>query len=41
LPLRDALSFGVWFLSLFGSRVVWRGHLFQLSKGGKIVEVES
>nr|WP_183356077.1 bacteriohopanetetrol glucosamine biosynthesis glycosyltransferase HpnI [Geomonas silvestris] len=41
LPVRDALSFGVWFLSLFGSRVIWRGHLFQLSKGGKIVEVES
>jgi len=39
LPLRDALSFGVWALSLFGNRVVWRGHLFRLSKGGKIVEI--
>lgn len=41
LPVRDALSFGVWALSLFGNRVMWRGHLFHLSKGGKIAEVES
>ena len=39
LPLRDALSFGVWALSLTGNRVAWRGHLFSLSKGGKIVEI--
>jgi ceramide glucosyltransferase len=39
LPVRDALSFGVWTLSLLGDRVVWRGHLFRLSKGGKIVEI--
>jgi ceramide glucosyltransferase len=39
LPLRDALAFGVWALSLVGNRVVWRGHLFRLSKGGKIVEI--
>lgn len=36
LPLRDALSFGVWALSLVGSRVRWRGELFQLDKGGTI-----
>ena len=41
LPVRDALSFGVWALSLFGNRVVWRGHLFSLAKGGKIVEIGS
>lgn len=40
LPVRDALSFAVWALSLVGNRVVWRGHLFHLSKGGKIVEIE-
>ena len=39
LPIRDALSFGVWALSLGGNRVLWRGHLFRLSKGGKIVEI--
>ena len=39
LPFRDALSFGVWALSLAGNRVLWRGHLFRLSKGGKIVEI--
>jgi ceramide glucosyltransferase len=41
LPIRDALSFGVWALSLRGHRVRWRGHLFSLSKGGKIVEIGS
>lgn len=41
LPIRDALSFGVWALSLIGNRVFWRGHLFSLSKGGKIVEIGS
>jgi ceramide glucosyltransferase len=41
LPFRDALSFGVWALSLAGNRVLWRGHLFRLSKGGKIVEIDS
>jgi ceramide glucosyltransferase len=39
LPVRDALSFGVWALSLTGNRVLWRGHLFRLYKGGKIVEL--
>ncbi|HBG05986.1 MAG: ceramide glucosyltransferase [Geobacteraceae bacterium GWC2_58_44] len=39
LPLRDALSFGVWALSLLGNRVLWRGHLYRLSKGGKIEEI--
>jgi ceramide glucosyltransferase len=39
LPFRDALSLAVWALSLTGSKVLWRGHLFRLSKGGKIVEI--
>jgi ceramide glucosyltransferase len=39
LPVRDALSFGVWALSLRGNRVLWRGHLFRLNKGGKIEEI--
>jgi len=39
LPLRDALSFGVWALSLFGNRITWRGHLFHLTRGGKIAEI--
>ena len=40
LPIRDAFSFGVWALSLLGNRVLWRGHLFRLNKGGKIEEIE-
>lgn len=41
LPIRDALSFAVWALSLVGSRVQWRGHLYRLDKGGKMVEIQS
>ncbi|GAW67409.1 ceramide glucosyltransferase [Geoanaerobacter pelophilus] len=39
LPLRDGLAFAVWALSLLGNRVRWRGELFMLEKGGKIVEL--
>jgi ceramide glucosyltransferase len=39
LPIRDALGFAVWALSLIGNTVVWRGHRFHLSKGGKIQEI--
>jgi len=41
LPLRDALSFGVWALSLAGNRVRWRGQLFRLYRGGKIEEIKA
>jgi ceramide glucosyltransferase len=41
LPIRDALGFAVWALSLIGDTVVWRGHRFHLSKGGKIREIAS
>lgn len=39
LPLRDALAFATWALSFAGNRVRWRGHLFRLLPGGKIVEM--
>lgn len=39
LPLRDALAFATWALSFAGNRVRWRGHLFRLLPGGKIVEL--
>ncbi len=38
LPLRDMLSFCTWALAFTGQRVRWRGHLFRLLPGGKIVE---
>lgn len=41
VPLRDALSFVVWGLSLIGKRVRWRGDLFELEKGGKIVPLRA
>ena len=39
LPLRDALAFATWALSFAGNRVRWRGHLFRLLPGGRIVEL--
>ena len=41
LPIRDALSFGVWALSLIGNRVRWRGDLFRLDKGGRIKPLQA
>ena len=40
LPVRDILSCVTWALSFLGNRVVWRGSVFRILPGGKIVEVE-
>ncbi len=40
LPFRDILSCMTWALSFLGNRVVWRGSVFRILPGGKIVEVE-
>jgi hypothetical protein len=37
MPLRDLLAPFIWFFSLGGSRIVWRGAVFQLRKG-KLVQ---
>jgi ceramide glucosyltransferase len=37
LPIRDMLAFATWGLAFAGQRVRWRGHLFRLLPGGKIV----
>jgi ceramide glucosyltransferase len=37
VPVRDILSFLIWCLSLAGRRVEWRGEVFQIGHGGKIV----
>jgi ceramide glucosyltransferase len=39
LPVRDMLAFAIWGLAFTGNRVRWRGHLFKLLPGGKIVEL--
>jgi ceramide glucosyltransferase len=39
LPFRDLCAFATWGLSFLGSRVRWRGHLYRLLPGGKIVEL--
>jgi ceramide glucosyltransferase len=35
-PLRDLMGFGFWAASYFGSRIWWRGRVFQLLPGGKM-----
>jgi ceramide glucosyltransferase len=33
IPVRDLLALVVWFLGLFGRRILWRGDVFQLRRG--------
>ena len=40
LPLRDFVAVLVWFASLVGHRVVWRGESFVL-KDGKLLRIDS
>ena len=35
-PVRDLLGFGFWLASYWGSRVVWRAHVYELLPGGKM-----
>ena len=39
LPLRDLLASATWALSFLGSRVRWRGNLFQVLPNGEIREI--
>ena len=39
LPLRDFFSFAIWISSLGGREVEWRGQLFKLIDGGRMVQV--
>jgi ceramide glucosyltransferase len=35
-PIRDLMGFGFWAASYFGSRILWRGRIYQLLPGGKM-----
>ena len=35
-PLRDLMGFGFWAASYWGSRILWRGRVFELLPGGKM-----
>ena len=39
-PLRDLMGFGFWVASYLGSRILWRGRVFQLLPGGKMRAAE-
>ncbi|MGD0843526.1 MAG: bacteriohopanetetrol glucosamine biosynthesis glycosyltransferase HpnI [Geobacteraceae bacterium] len=39
LPFRDMFAFFTWVLAFTGQKVRWRGHLFRLLPGGRIVEL--
>jgi ceramide glucosyltransferase len=39
-PLRDLMGFGFWAASYLGSRILWRGRVFQLLPGGKMRAAE-
>jgi ceramide glucosyltransferase len=35
-PLRDLMGFGFWVASYWGSKILWRGRVFELLSGGKM-----
>jgi ceramide glucosyltransferase len=39
LPFRDLLTAAVWTAGLFGRRVVWRGHVFEVDRTGRLREI--
>lgn len=39
-PVRDLMGFGFWAASYLGSRILWRGRVFQLLAGGKMRATE-
>lgn len=40
LPIRDVLSFLIWCSSWVGKRVEWRGRQFEVTRDGKMIEIE-
>ncbi len=36
VPIKDLLSFGIWFWSFFGKTVFWRGKYYEIMRGGVI-----
>lgn len=39
-PIRDLMGFGFWAASYLGSRILWRGRLFELTEGGRMRPVK-
>ncbi len=39
LPFRDMLSFMIWFVSLVGRRIEWRGRIFEIAQDGRMIPV--
>jgi len=39
VPARDLLSFLIWCLSWVGTRVEWRGRVFEVARDGKMIQV--
>jgi ceramide glucosyltransferase len=40
-PLRDFMGFGFWLASYFSDEIHWRGELYRLERGGKMVKIAS
>jgi ceramide glucosyltransferase len=38
-PLKDLLAVGVWAAAFLGNTIHWRGHRYQVHKGGKLTEL--
>lgn len=41
VPVRDIISFGIWLYSFVGDTIEWRGKKFRLTKGGRLIPLET
>lgn len=41
VPIKDLLNVAIWALSFLGSHIEWRGEIYQVTRGGKLVRRES
>lgn len=39
LPIKDLISFGLWFLSFLGDRVTWQGKKYRVTPDGKLIRL--
>lgn len=41
VPVKDLLNAAIWALAFLGNRIAWRGHKYQVTPAGKLVEIRN
>jgi ceramide glucosyltransferase len=39
IPIKDLLNAAIWALAFLGNRIVWQGHTYRVTAGGKLVQI--